>query len=193
MTITYAFEILNFVESYDSENNINYVSSINWRYRGANENNVTSYVDGTNYYTEQQSYTSTTNNDLINIVTISNNINILQNKIKINIYNIVYPRTYKWIIYSLSVMPNFEGYGNFVASVNWRYNAKSEQGFVANIEGQSNFNKQGGQYVTYENLTENDVISWIEATENTDILKEKLDTIINEQINPVIVNLPLPW
>jgi len=193
MIITYDFEILDFVESYDAQDNITYISRINWRYIGTNENNITSYIDGVNYYTEEQSYTSTTTNDLINAVSISNNTSILQNKIKIKIYNIVYPRTYKWIIYSLSVIPNFEGYGNFVTTVNWRYNATSDSGFYANIEGQSNFNKLSGQYVDYNSLNENDVISWIEASEDINGLNEKLDIMINEKIEPKIVNLPLPW
>lgn len=193
MNIIYTFEIINYTTSFDTENNITYVSVINWRYRGTNENNITSYEDGTNYYTEEPPYTSTTESDLINMVANSNDIGKLQNKTKIKIYNIVYPRTYKWIIYNLSVIPSFEGHNNFVAIINWRYNATSDSGIVANIEGQTNFNTICDSFIDYNNLTENDVISWIESTEDIDSLKQKLDNAINEKINPQIVSLPIPW
>lgn len=193
MNITYTCEVINYVESFDSENNINYISRIDWRYRGTNENNITSYEDGTNYYTEQPPYTSTTEGDLVNMVISSNDISTIQNKISIKIYNIVYPRVYRWIIYSLNTIPSFEGYDNFVTGVNWRYNATSDSGLTANIEGQSNFNSLNGQYINYTSLTESTVISWIESVEDMSNLQEKLDIIINQKIAPQIVNLPLPW
>jgi len=193
MNIVYAFEILNYVESIDSENNVTYISRIDWRYRGTNENNITSYEDGTNYYTEESLYTSIIQDDLINMVISSNDIGNFQNKINIKIYNIVYPRTYRWFIYSLNTIPNFEGYENFVTGVSWRYNATSDSGLTANIEGQSSFNNLNGQYINYSSLNENTVISWIEGTENVSLLQEKLDNIINQKISPQIVNLPLPW
>lgn len=193
MNVLYAFEILNYVESIDSENNVTYISRIDWRYRGTNENNITSYEDGTNYYTEEPLYTSIIQDDLINMVINSNDIGNLQRKISIKIYNIVYPRTYRWFIYSLNTIPNFEGYNDFVTGVNWRYNATSDSGLTANIEGQSNFNNLSGQYINYSSLTENTVISWIEGTENIALLQEKLDNIINQKITPQIINLPLPW
>lgn len=193
MNIVYTFEIINYFTSFDAENNITYVSKIDWRYHGTNENNITSYVDGSNYYTEQPPYTSTTESDLVNMVANSNDIGNIQNKIKIKIYNIVYPRTYKWIIYSLNVIPSFEGYNNFVTIINWRYNATSDSGITANIEGQTTFNKVCDSFIDYNNLTENEVINWIESTEDIASLKEKLDSAINEKINPQIVSLPIPW
>ena len=193
MNIVYNCEIIDYTESFDTENNITYISKIDWRYIGTNENNITSYIDGVNYFDESTPYTSTTEVDLINMVINSNNINELQTKISLQIYNIVYPRIYKWFIYGLGTIPNFEGYSNFVTTIYWRYNATSDSGEVANIEGQSVFNKKGSVYVDYNDLTENDVINWIEATEDINYLREKLDITINQKIEPLIVNLPLPW
>jgi hypothetical protein len=193
MNILYNCEIIDYTESFDTENNITYISKIDWRYIGTNENNITSYIDGVNYFGESTPYTSTTEVDLINMVIGSNNINELQTKISLQIYNIVYPRTYKWFIYSLGTIPNFEGYSNFVTTIYWRYNATSDSGEVANIEGQTVFNKKGSVYVDYYDLTENDITNWIELTEDINYLREKLDITINQKIEPLIVNLPLPW
>jgi hypothetical protein len=37
------------------------------------------------------------------------------------------------------------------------------------------------------------VISWLEAGNDVDALKANLDAQIENQKNPPIVNLPLPW
>ena len=45
----------------------------------------------------------------------------------------------------------------------------------------------------YENLTENDVITWLEAGLDVDELQANLINKINLIINPVEETLPLPW
>lgn len=105
--------------------------------------------------------------------------------------------TYRWYINSLETYPTFDGYDLFVTKVNWRYNATNENGVTSNIEGMTTFNSVNDTiehpYVLYTNLTENEVTEWLDEYNDIISLREKLDILIDEQVNPVIVTLPLPW
>jgi len=105
--------------------------------------------------------------------------------------------TYRWYINELQTYPEFNGITNFVTNVIWRYNADNGSGTTANLFGQTVFNElienPENPYVPYSSLTENEVVIWLETYNDVVSLQLKLDGIINEQINPLILNLPLPW
>jgi hypothetical protein len=94
----------------------------------------------------------------------------------------------------MQVIPNFNGLSNFVSKINWRYNATNENGITADIEGMTTYNDSNeNNYIDYYSLTEDEIIAWLNSQENILDLQYKLDSTINEKLNPVIVTLPLPW
>ena len=120
--------------------------------------------------------------------------NQIQQELTIQLSLIANPVTYTWYIYEMETIPNYNGQQNFVSKIYWRYNAVSNDGFVANIESISTFNEQNGtNYTQYSDLTQDLVIGWLEVTNNMSELQYKLDCIINEKRNPPVVVLPLPW
>ncbi len=104
---------------------------------------------------------------------------------------------YKWYINSMETYPEFQGYSYFVAKVSWRYNATNDSGYTAYILGQTIFNEPEvspeNPYVEYSGLTEEEVIIWLDTHEDIITLRENLDSNIYSQMNPIILNLPLPW
>lgn len=102
--------------------------------------------------------------------------------------------TYRWYIYEMEVIPNLNGLINFVSKISWRYNATNENGVSSNIEGITTYNDENGaEYIDYYSLTEEEVNNWLNNQENIIELQNKLDNMINDIINPVVITLPLPW
>jgi len=94
----------------------------------------------------------------------------------------------------MQVIPSYNGLSNFVTKITWRYNATNENGMTADIEGMTTFNEiSQDPYIDYYSLTEEEVILWLNSQENILDLQNKLDNIINEKINPIIITLPTPW
>jgi hypothetical protein len=48
-------------------------------------------------------------------------------------------------------------------------------------------------YTAYPDLTENQVIGWLESGLDVSVIDAQLDAQIEEQINPPVIALPLPW
>jgi hypothetical protein len=51
----------------------------------------------------------------------------------------------------------------------------------------------GTDYTAYPDLTESQVIGWLEAGLDVALIDAQLDAQIEVQINPPIIALPLPW
>ena len=51
----------------------------------------------------------------------------------------------------------------------------------------------GFVYISYPDLTEQQVVSWVEMYSDVPALQANLDNQMYEKANPVILNLPLPW
>lgn len=100
---------------------------------------------------------------------------------------------FRWYINGMDVIPDYNGYSNFVSRILWRYNASTEDGYNADITGQLCFNEVPDPYIDYYSITEAQVIDWLNTYQDVIALQEKLDQTINEIKNPAVVNLPLPW
>ena len=102
--------------------------------------------------------------------------------------------TYRWYIYEMQVIPDLNGYTNFVTKITWRYNAINEDGITADIEGMTTYNEVNEDtYVDYYSLTEEEVNLWLDSQENISDLRNKLDSTILEKNNPIVITLPVPW
>lgn len=103
---------------------------------------------------------------------------------------------YKWVISCLECYPEHEGKQDVVFVCHWRRQA---------TDGTHNADIYGSQSVTlepdapftpYANLTEAQVIGWLEAAFGDEQLaaqKAALDKQIEDQINPPVIRPPLPW
>ena len=100
---------------------------------------------------------------------------------------------YKWIVSALDTAPQEDGLNDVVKNVHYRYQA-TDGTYNAEIYGSMACEKPSEQdFTAYPDLTEADVIGWLEAGLKVEDLKESLDKQIENLINPPIVNLELPW
>lgn len=82
---------------------------------------------------------------------------------------------------------------NVVNVVHWRYDATLDE-YETEVYGALELNGVNpNDFILYENLTENDVISWLEAELDVNELQTNLINKMNLIINPVEETLPLPW
>jgi hypothetical protein len=105
--------------------------------------------------------------------------------------------TYNWVISALDTAPSEDGLTDVVKVVHWRYQANEQ------VEDKSYFAEVYGtmacatpsetDFTAYPDLTEAQVINWLEAGLDTESLQTNLTSQIENQINPPIINLPLPW
>lgn len=100
---------------------------------------------------------------------------------------------YKWIITGMPTAPSENGLTDVVKKVDFIY-----QG----IDGEYSAIATGSMdcaaptktdFTAYPDLTEDQVISWLEAGVFIDALKANVDAQIANKKNPPVVNLPLPW
>ena len=197
--ITFELQINNFEISISSDELFYYVSVIDYTYSATDAmNNIINYDNVLSYGENDapliQGESGITNNDIIDFLLSRVDFTQIQQELTIQLSVIANPVTYTWYIYEMETIPNYNGQQNFVSKIYWRYNAVSNDGFVANIESISTFNEQNGtNYTQYSDLTQDLVIGWLEVTNNMSELQYKLDCIINEKRNPPVVVLPLPW
>ena len=108
--------------------------------------------------------------------------------------------TYTWTITSMSTLPNVPNQPNYVVLVNGFLTGSNgaTPPVTANIGWNVQLVVEQNQpdYIPYAQLTENDVIGWINAaTDNQANYYANIDGQIGSQINPPVspANTPLPW
>jgi hypothetical protein len=104
--------------------------------------------------------------------------------------------TYNWVISQLEAYPEHEGKTDVVFTVHWRRQA-TDGTYNADIYGsQAVTLDPSATYIPYAELTEADVIGWLEdamGAETLEAQKTALDKQIEDQINPPVVRPALPW
>ena len=105
--------------------------------------------------------------------------------------------TYKWVVSQLDTAPSEDGLTDVVKTVHWRYQAEQVDGdktYFADTYGASSVAQPNPQnFVPYADVTEADVISWLEEVLPVDAMQASLEANIALQITPKEVTLPLPW
>jgi hypothetical protein len=100
---------------------------------------------------------------------------------------------FKWVIVQLETKPQEQGLENVVSTVHWRR--------IAN-DGDYSFESYGlmgcatpssTDFTAYEDLTQADVEAWLENGLDVLAIDNSLIANIDNQKNPPIVILPLPW
>jgi hypothetical protein len=86
---------------------------------------------------------------------------------------------------------------DFVINVHWTRFAKetiNEKEYQASVYGSQSFSKDDvANFIPYEDLTYDIVCGWLDSSLNVEALDLNLDQQIENQVNPPIVVLPLPF
>ena len=96
--------------------------------------------------------------------------------------------TYIWVIEQMNRLTS----DGFVVNAAWRCNTTDGEFYATNY-GTCGWTQQPGeQYIPYEDLTQEQVISWVQDTVGKDTIESGLNAQIEAQKNPVTAN-GLPW
>jgi hypothetical protein len=99
----------------------------------------------------------------------------------------------KWLVVQMDTAPSEDGLTDVVKRVHYRYEGTDEQ-YFADIYGVlSCATPSETDFTAYEDLTYEQVCTWLEAGLNVEAMNENLATQIENLKNPPIVNLPLPF
>ena len=103
------------------------------------------------------------------------------------------PTVYNWVISQLNTAPSENGLTNVVKTIHWRYQATNET-HTADVYGSAGLKDADAEnFVSYENLTQEKVISWLESQMDVESMKTNLNGQLERLANPPIVTLPFPW
>jgi hypothetical protein len=104
--------------------------------------------------------------------------------------------TYQWTIQALDCVPQEDGKTDVVVTAHWSVSA-TDGTYMSSAYGTQSFTYEAGKaFIPYPDLTQYEVIGWVQAGMGIDAvtaLQESLDKQIEAQINPPIVTPPLPW
>lgn len=98
-----------------------------------------------------------------------------------------------WIIERL-LCKHVEGsYTDVVITADWRCNG-SQDNYSGTCYGSCSFAPPTGSFTPYADLTEQQVLDWCFANGvDQTAIEANVSLQINNQINPPVVSLPLPW
>ena len=101
--------------------------------------------------------------------------------------------TILWLIERLLVKP-VEGSETYVViTADWRCNG-SQESFSGTCYGSCSFAPPSGSFTPYEDLTQDQVLQWCyENGVDKTAIEANVSLQIQNQINPPVVTLPLPW
>jgi len=104
---------------------------------------------------------------------------------------------FEWVISQLNCAVESEGLPDVINVIHWRYNATQEHDgkiYFADPYGSSSVAQPNPQdFIPYADVTEAEVIGWLEEILPVEAMQLALENNIALQINPVEVTLPLPW
>jgi hypothetical protein len=95
--------------------------------------------------------------------------------------------TILWIIERLLVKPTEGTLTDVVITADWRCNGSQDQ-YSGTCYGSTSFFPPTGSFTPYDQLTQDQVLGWCFASGVNQTAIEA-----NDQINPPVVSLPLPW
>jgi hypothetical protein len=102
-----------------------------------------------------------------------------------------------WVINQLDCLPTDGVYNDFVLVCHWSRIAKetiNDKEYTASVYSTQSFSKDDvTNFIPYEDLTYDIVCGWLDSTIDTEALDLNLDAQIENQVNPPIVVLPLPF
>jgi len=105
--------------------------------------------------------------------------------------------TYNWVISSMDVVPQEGELVNVVSVVHWRrQGTEVVDGKTYTAEVYSTYNcpsPSSTDFTAYPDLTQAQVESWLNAGLDVPSIDQNIATQIEQQINPPVIQPPLPW
>ena len=109
--------------------------------------------------------------------------------------------TILWLIERLLVKPTEGTNTDVVITADWRCNGSqttgsgdTEKTYSGTCYGSCSFQPPSGSFTPYEDLTEAQVLQWCyENGVDKTAIEANVSLQIQNQINPPVVSLPLPW
>ena len=101
--------------------------------------------------------------------------------------------TILWLIERLLVKPTEGTNIDVVITADWRCNGTDET-YSGTCYGSCSFQPPSGSFTPYEDLTQDQVLGWCyENGVDKTAIEANVSLQIENQINPPVVTLPLPW
>lgn len=102
--------------------------------------------------------------------------------------------TFEFKIKQLEVAPMLGDLENVVTRVRYDYVGTDENGVTSTFVGATPMPAPDSKsYKPFDQLTEVDVISWLEEVADKPHMQERITKGIQAQITPKNVDMPLPW
>ena len=105
--------------------------------------------------------------------------------------------TILWLIERLLVKPTEGTLTDVVITADWRCNGTVQsptEAYSGTCYGSCSFAPPTGSFTPYEDLTQDQVLSWCYANGvDQTAIEANVTAQIENQINPPVVALPLPW
>jgi hypothetical protein len=101
--------------------------------------------------------------------------------------------TILWIIERLLVKPTEGSLTDVVITADWRCNGTQDQ-YSGTCYGSCSFQPPSGEFTPYDQLTEAQVLNWCyENGVDKTAIEANVTLQIENQVNPPVLTLPLPW
>jgi hypothetical protein len=101
--------------------------------------------------------------------------------------------TILWLIERLLVKPTEGTLTDVVITADWRCNG-SQETYSGTCYGSCSFAPPSGSFTPYEDLTQEQVLGWCyENGVDKNAIEANVSLQIQNQINPPVLTLPLPW
>ena len=101
--------------------------------------------------------------------------------------------TILWLIERLITKPLEGSNPDVVITADWRCNG-SQDNYSGTCYGSCSFQPPSGSFTPYEDLTQEQVLDWCYANGvDKNAIEANVTAQIENQINPPVVVLPLPW
>ena len=98
-----------------------------------------------------------------------------------------------WLIERLLVKPTEGSNTDVVITADWRCNGTDET-YSGTCYGSCSFAPPSGSFTPYDELTEQQVLDWCyENGVDKTAIEANVTLQIENQINPPVITLPLPW
>lgn len=196
MTTTYAWKIISEDVLTEYEGYSEYIYKLTWEYTGTDGQYTATVSGSTDFVTPREPYipfSQVTNDDKIAWLNEFANVGLLKDDVDIDLLHQQYNITYKWNIILITLYPSYNGFDNYVNSIRWKYDANIEDVGSVYIFGNTNYSGTPEDYTPYDQLTEQQVVSWLDADPMKPDYKRNLDKQLVYKLNPPVITLPLPW
>lgn len=105
--------------------------------------------------------------------------------------------SYNWVISSMDEYPSSEGLSDVVFNIHYRRQASEVDGdksyFAETYSVLSVSHPDPSTFIPYDQLTKEMVEGWLDAGLDVAAIDASLAIQIEDQKNPKVISLPLPW